>query len=313
LFIMAGLGDPAALAAKFRTDAPNRRVERDELVEWLEEVGQVEFMDDLHATAQVEKLWGDNRYRNAHLIAGVTADRLKLCGWTEGEALTILKYLQPAPIAAAAAASVITAVIQADPDADRRSKEQADALSQALTLAVAGKHNIKRYVNGESRRPTVTEARAYVHEVSGAAGKLHSDLADALSALHSDPHADVTAKLLGHAVIDKELYVMVQKSLTPPQYKRFGGGVVDSGVELVKAVLQYSVTMTQSLYNAKYVECTKVGKTYNAVSIVKRLEMLEECLIEVRYCTKFDMCEAVDMVYNAVSPVPSHRQPPSPA
>ena len=30
----------------------------DELVEWLEEVGQVKLMDDLHATAQVEKLWG---------------------------------------------------------------------------------------------------------------------------------------------------------------------------------------------------------------------------------------------------------------
>ena len=59
MFIMASLGDPAALAAKFRTDAPNRMVERDELVEWLEEVGQVEFVDDLHATAQVEKLWGD--------------------------------------------------------------------------------------------------------------------------------------------------------------------------------------------------------------------------------------------------------------
>ena len=49
--IMSGLGDPAALRAKFRTDAPNRRVEREELVEWMEEVGQVEFMDDLHAPA----------------------------------------------------------------------------------------------------------------------------------------------------------------------------------------------------------------------------------------------------------------------
>ena len=126
-----------------------------------------------------------NRYRNAHLIAGVTAHLIA----------PILKYLQPTPIVAAAAASMITAVNHADPDADRRSKEQADALSQALTLAVAGKHNIKRYANGESRRPTVTEARAYVHEVSGAVGKLHSDLADALSALHSDPHADVTRGL----------------------------------------------------------------------------------------------------------------------
>jgi hypothetical protein len=190
-------------------------------------------------------LWGDSRYRNAHLIAGVTAARLELCGWSEGEALTILKYLQPAAVAPIAAAnnSVITAVIQADPDVDRRSKEQADALSQALTLAVAGKHTIKRYINGENRRPTVTEARAYVHEVSGTAGKLHSDLADALNALHSDPHVDVTAHLLGHAVIDKELYGMVQKLLTPPQYKRFDGGVVDSGVTLLKAVLEYSVTL----------------------------------------------------------------------
>ena len=187
---MSSLGDPTALRAKIRTDAPNRRVEREELVEWLEEVDQVEFMDDLHAPAQVDKLWGDSRYRNAHLIAEVTAARLELCGWSEDEALAILKYMQPAAVAPVAATnnSVITTVIQADPDADRRSKEQADALSQALTLAVAGKHTIKRYINGESRRPIVTKACAYVHEVSGTAGKLHSDLADALSALHSDPH-----------------------------------------------------------------------------------------------------------------------------
>ena len=303
---MPDLGDPDALRAKFCTDDPNRRVEREELAEWLEEVGDAEFMDDLHAVAAVEKLWGESRYRNAHLIANVTAERLSLCGWADAEVRTILKYLQPEPVPQnAGPPSVITAVIQPDPDADRRSKEQSDALLKALSDAVAGKQSIERFIDGESRRPTVTEARAYVDKAGGTAGKLHTDLADALSALHSDPHADVTAQLLGHAVIDKELYGIVRKSLTPPQYKRFGQNITDSGVLLLKAVLQYSVQLEQKLYNAKYAECEKVGKTHNAVSMVKRLQLLEDSLAQVRYCSKFDLCEAMDMVYNAVAPVPS--------
>ena len=303
---MPGLGNPDALREKFCASNPNRRVEKEELADWLEEVGDVEFMDDLHATAAVEKLWGENRYRNAHLIANVTAERLGLCGWADAEVRTILKYLEPDPAPQKAGApSVITAMIQPDPDADRRSKEQSDALSNALSAAVAGKQSIERFIEGDSRRPTVTEARAYVDKAGGAAGKLHSDLADALSALHSDSHADVTAQLLGHAVIDKELYGMVRKSLTQPQYKRFGQNITVSGVLLLKAVLQYSVQLEQKLYNAKYAECEKVGKTHNAVSMVKRLQLLEDSLAEVRYCKRFDLCEAMDMVYNTVAPVPS--------
>ena len=42
---MPGLGDPTALRATFCADDPNRRVEREELAEWLEEVGDAEFMD----------------------------------------------------------------------------------------------------------------------------------------------------------------------------------------------------------------------------------------------------------------------------
>ena len=63
--------------------------------------------------------------------------------------------------------------------------------------------------------------------------------------------------------------------------------------------------LEQKLYNAKYAECEKVGKTHNAVSMVKRLQLLEDRLAEVRYCRKFDLCEAMDMVYNTVAPVPS--------
>ena len=146
---MPDLGDPDALRAKFCTDDPNRRVEREELAEWLEEVGDAEFMDDLHAVAAVEKLWGESRYRNAHLIANVTAERLSLCGWADAEVQTILKYLQPEPVPQnAGPPSVITAVIQPDPDADRRSKEQSDALSKALSDAVAGKQSIERFIDG---------------------------------------------------------------------------------------------------------------------------------------------------------------------
>ena len=74
---------------------------------------------------------------------------------------------------------------------------------------------------------------------------------------------------------------------------------------LLKAVLQYTVQLEQKLYNSKYATCEKVGKTHNAVSMVKRLQLLEDSLAEVKYCSKFEMCEAIDMGYNTVSPVPS--------
>ena len=65
---------PTAGTAQGYFDAtlPNRRVEKDELKEWLKIVGEQNFLDDLEADHGVDELWTNARYRNAHLVANLT-------------------------------------------------------------------------------------------------------------------------------------------------------------------------------------------------------------------------------------------------
>ena len=303
---------PTAGTAQGYFDAtlPNRRVEKDELKEWLKIVGEQNFLDDLEADHGVDELWTNARYRNAHLVANLTMAQLRDAGYAEGEALTILTYLvpvppvaQPAPVAAAPAE--INVMMQPDPDADRRSREQSDALSKALSSAIVDKEATVKFIGGANRRPTVRETREYVSLFQSKAQRLDAPLGAAVELLYANPHCDLTAALLGQAVSDKELFGLVRRTLTNAQYTRFGSAMVDSGVGLLQCVFKYTVQIEQKLYNARYAECEAVGKTHNAMSMTKRLELLEERLMEVRFSTKFDITEALDMIYNAVAPVPS--------
>ena len=70
---------PTAGTAQGYFDAtlPNRRVEKDELQEWLRIVGEQNFLDDLGADHGVEELWTNGRFRNAHLVANLTMAQLR--------------------------------------------------------------------------------------------------------------------------------------------------------------------------------------------------------------------------------------------
>ena len=64
---------------------------------------------------------------------------------------------------------------------------------------------------------------------------------------------------------------------------------------LLQCVFKYTVQIEQKLYIIRYAECEAVGKTHNAMSMTKRLELLKERMMEVRFSTKFDITEALDM------------------
>ena len=238
---------PTAGTAQGHFDAtlPNRRVEKDELKEWLEIVGEQNFLDDLEADHGVDELWTNSRFRNAHLVANLTMVQLRDAGYAEGEALTILTYLVPWPPVAgpapvAAAPAEINGVMQPDPDADRRSKEQSDALSKALSSAIVDKEATVKFIEGANRRPTVRETREHVSMFQSKAQRLDAPLGAAVELLYANPHCDLTAALLGQAVSDKELFGLVRRTLTNAQYTRFGSAMVDSGVGLLQCELSRS-------------------------------------------------------------------------
>ena len=185
----------------FDATLPNRRVEKDGLKEWLRTVGEQNFLDDLEADPGVEELWTNARYRNAHLLANLTMEQMRDAGYREGESLTILAYMvsqhqagQPVPVAGAPAE--INVVLTPDPDADRRSREQSEALSKALSSAIVDKEAIVKFIDGANRRPTVRETLEYISLFRSKAARLDAQLGAAVELLYANPHCDLTAALL---------------------------------------------------------------------------------------------------------------------
>ena len=147
-------------------DQPNRRVDKHELKEWFKRVGQAELIDDLDEDARIDQLWETRRLRNVKMISGMTVTDLFAAGYVEAEAKAIEPYLRKAPHPAPPEQN-ITVLMQQDPDADRQSTaaEQSDQLPKSIAEAVAGKDKLKRFIDGEAKRPTVKEALTLLEDV----------------------------------------------------------------------------------------------------------------------------------------------------
>ena len=206
--------DVKSLDNWYSYDQPNRRVEKHELKEWFKRVGQAEIIDDLDEDARIEELWETRRLRNVKMISGMTVTDLCAAGYVEAEAKAIEPYLRKAPHPAPAPPEQnITVMMQPDPDADRRSTEQSDQLSKSIAETVAGKDKLKRFIDGEAKRPTVKEALALLEDVREYAAKLADGLSSSLEMIAIDPYVDVTGHLLGLNVLDKKLFKLVRNAM----------------------------------------------------------------------------------------------------
>jgi len=166
----------------YRLDQRVRRVERDELQQWLHRVGDETFMDDLDHDEHLLELWDTMRCRNSHLVASLDGDKLALAKYTACEVQVIIEALrgpiiQAVPVPAAAAAQSISVVMQPDPNADARSQAQLDAFTQVMQSrddaqssmmrdSQADRTKIDPFLDGENRRATVKETRALILQSS---------------------------------------------------------------------------------------------------------------------------------------------------
>ena len=119
----------------YRLDHRVRRVERNELQQWLHRVGDETFMDDLDDDEHLVELWDDMRCRNSHLVASLDEDKLARAKYTACEVQVIIEALRGPIIQAGpvpAAPQSISVVMQPDPNADVRSQAQLDAFTQVM-------------------------------------------------------------------------------------------------------------------------------------------------------------------------------------